>query len=523
MTDLQKTIAFVAAAAVFAGAAAVRLPGNASTAAAFDDQGKPFFPEFNDPTTCTTLEVIDFDASTATPLPFQVTRLPGKPDAEQAKGAAKAEKPGLWTIPSHYNYPADAKDRLAKTAAGVIDLTKDTIRSDRAEDHETLGVVDPLDAKTTSLKGRGKRVTLKDASDRVLADFIIGNEVRERPGQRYVRVPGQKRTYGVNVKVELSTKFSDWIETNLLKLEGPKIRKIVFDGHKVDPDRMAIIPGEKLTIERKDASSPWTFDGELPSGQELNGEKLQALVTALGDLKIVGVRPKPPGLSRDLKAGGGEALKLTQQVVSSLGSRGFYPTKAGDILSNEGDVKVYTEDGAVYTLRYGEVSIATGEALSAGDEDTAPAKDAAKPKDKSAEGAGAADNRYLMVTVAYDPSLVPPPPAPPEPPLELPENVFQLDPGDPKRIAEEKAAKDKADEQARKVKLSLDVAQKTVQGLSDRFADWYYVTPGDSFRGIALDRAALIRPKSEKPEGAMPPGGGQPSFPLNLPGMGGHP
>ena len=81
-----------------------------------------------------------------------------------------------------------------------------------------MGVIDPLDTKVTSLKGRGKRVTLKDEKGRVLADFIIGNAVPGQENQRYVRVPGQKRTYKVNVDVDLSARFNDWIETNLLQL-----------------------------------------------------------------------------------------------------------------------------------------------------------------------------------------------------------------------------------------------------------------------------------------------------------------
>ena len=185
---------------------------------AFNDQGQPFFPDFKDPLACTDLEVVDYDPSTATASPFQVMF-----------------KDGKWVIPSHYDYPADAKDRLAKTAAGVMDLTKDTIRSDRAEDQEAIGVIDPLDTKTTTLKGRGKRVTLRDESEKVLADFIIGKEVKDQTGQRYVRVPGQKRTYGVNVKADLSTRFADWIETNLLKLDASHIRKIEFDNYKVEP------------------------------------------------------------------------------------------------------------------------------------------------------------------------------------------------------------------------------------------------------------------------------------------------
>src|SRR3954454_20236044 len=182
MKELHKTLIFVAVALVLTGAAAFRMPGSTRTDVAFNDQGKPFFPDFKDPLACTNLELVDYDPATATAARFEVKK-----------------KDGKWVIPSHYDYPADAKDRLAKTAAGVMDLTKDTIRSDRVEDQEDLGVIDPLDAKSTSLKGRGKRVTLRDKSEKVMADFIIGKEVdtggaREKSAQRYVRVPGQKRT-----------------------------------------------------------------------------------------------------------------------------------------------------------------------------------------------------------------------------------------------------------------------------------------------------------------------------------------
>ncbi len=122
-----------------------------------------------------------------------------------------------------------------------MDLTKDTIRSNSAEEQEAMGVIDPLDAKVSTLKGRGKRITLRDASEKVLADIIIGNEIKgterkEGAAQRYVRVPDQKRIYGVNIKAEPSTRFADWIETNLLKVEASKIRRIVFDNYKIQED-----------------------------------------------------------------------------------------------------------------------------------------------------------------------------------------------------------------------------------------------------------------------------------------------
>ena len=111
---------------------------------AFLDQGEAFFPEFTDPNVATTLEVIEFDEETAASRPFKVTFTQGK-----------------WTIPSHHDYPADGQDRLARTAAGVIDIRKDDFRSNNVADHEACGVIDPLDQTVTTLKGRGKRVTIK--------------------------------------------------------------------------------------------------------------------------------------------------------------------------------------------------------------------------------------------------------------------------------------------------------------------------------------------------------------------------
>ncbi len=505
MTDLNKTLAFVAVAVVLGGAAIVTAPSRAPSDAEFFEQGKAFFPEFADPYAATSMEVIDYDEKTARPLPFQV----------------KLQE-GQWVIPSHHNYAADAKDRLAKTSAGVIGLTKDTIRSDRAEDHEAFGVVDPLDTKVITLKGRGKRVTLKDTSDKILADLIIGKEVRKegeappRDGStlRYVRIPGQKRTYGVEIKADLSSKFADWIETNLLKLTADKIRSITIDNHKVDPERGTLEKIDVINLSRKDATAPWTIDGTLPDGKELDTAKINELTAALAELKIVGVRPKPPGLTRDLKTGQG----LSQQARRSLQERGFYVLKDGSLLSNQGDLIVSTVDGAVYTLRYGEVTFNTGDALTAGDDATAEPKPGEETP-KKPEGAG--ENRFLLVTVAFDPSLIPPPPPEPSPSAadgsfsipENPDDVFERAPDDPKRVAEEKARADKADAKAKAEQKRIEDGQKLVQDLTNRFNAWYYVTPGESFRKLIMDRASLER--APAPAGGSP-GSGPPGLPPGL-------
>ncbi len=520
MNEMVKTLVFAATALVMLGAAYVGTRDRARLAGSFDDQGQPFFPDFKDPLQCTDLEVVSFDSGIATASRFQVKFQDGK-----------------WVIPSHYNYPADAKDRLTKTAAAVMDLTKDTVRSELADDQESMGVIDPLDAKVASLSGRGKRITLRDSTEKVLADFIIGNDVRgseRKEGgtpQRYVRVPGQKRIYGVNVKADLTTRFADWIETNLLKVEASKIRKIVFDNYKIQEDRDArgaflrLARGEKLTIERKDGTSPWTMAG-LSADQELNEEKLRALNDALADLKIVGVRPRPPGLKDPNQPG----LKLSALVLGSLQNKGFFLTAQG-LFSDQGDVIVTTEEGVVYTLRYGGAVYGTGDELTAGTPDDAETKDkpkdAAKDKTKSTEAAQ--ESRYLLVTVAFDPSVIakpeslePKPFTPPTGPIEIPASPFAPDPKDPKTIAAEKAAKEKTDREKADYDKKIADGEKRVKELANRFGPWYFVTPGESFRAINLDRAILTQPK--KPPGApgaTAPGGGMQGFPM--PGGGGMP
>ena len=254
MNELLKTLTFVVVALLLTGAAFVSTRDYSQKSARFNDQGQPFFPEFKDPLACTDLEVVSFDPSTATSTRFRVMY-----------------KDKKWVIPSHNDYPADARDRLSKTAAAVMDLAKDTIRSDDVKDQEAMGVIDPARCQGDHLQGRGKRVTLKDASEKVLADFIIGNEIKgserkEGSAPRYVRVPDQKRTYGVTVKADLSTKFADWIETNLLKVETGKIRRIVFDNYRLQEDRDAqgsffrMARGDKTTIERKEFDRPLVED-----------------------------------------------------------------------------------------------------------------------------------------------------------------------------------------------------------------------------------------------------------------------
>ena len=131
MTLIFAVVAIALLLLAFATSSGTRTPDE------FFDLGEEFFPEFEDPNSATTLEVVEYEEDTGAARPFKVT----------------FEK-GIWTIPSHHNYPADGKDRLAQTAARLIGLKKEGFRSGNVADHEAFGVVDPLDETSTSLSGR---------------------------------------------------------------------------------------------------------------------------------------------------------------------------------------------------------------------------------------------------------------------------------------------------------------------------------------------------------------------------------
>jgi hypothetical protein len=208
--------------------------------------------------------------------------------------------------------------------------------------------------------------------------------------------------------------------------------------------------------------------------------------------------------------------------LRSLLSKGFYPYQ-GRLVSNQGDVIAMTDEGVVYTLRFGEVTFASGEELSAGSEKEDQAKSAGD-QSKAKPPEGAKESRFLFVTAAFDASLLPPPPGPPAKDAELPADPFQL-PGN-ERADKVKADKEKYDREKADYDRKVEEGTKRAKELTDRFAGWYYVVPGDAFRSISLDRASLVKKKGEdnksglsspnlppnlfNPGSVLPPGGGRP-------------
>ena len=527
MKENTKTVLFVFAAVlvgVIAWASRPRLPG-------FDELSdvinQPLFPEFNkkiqaDPLVASSLEVIQFDEQSGRVKPFKVAQI-------------KTEKGGLgrWSIPSHENYPADAKDHLAEAAASLMNLTVLGIASENRGDSETYGVVDPTskDLKAGA-PGVGTRVVLRDKDDQVLLDLVVGKEVpgagkgmSERSELRYVRRPDQDPIYEVRLKIDkLSSNFGDWLDKDLLKMSTWEIKGIQVHDYSVDAVAGTMLQRGQMALEYNDSGDPkWKFieDKVFQNGkwvpqsmapdEELNTQKLDDMKFALGDLKIVDVNRKPTSLTGKLRDSG--TLRKDRASVESLARRGFYLVRMQgyeELLSSEGEIRAVMKDGVVYVLRFGQI---------AGTTSAAPKKDAAKDKTdgKDDKDKTPGVNRYLFVMAEFNPDAIEKPkyePVPPEPkPADAKaapkkeeakkgeakkEEGKKEDKPDPKAEREriEKENKKKKDEYDEKIKKG----EEHVKELNGRFAEWYYVIADDTYQKIHLSRKDMVKKKEKKEE-----------------------
>jgi hypothetical protein len=475
------------------------------------------FPELTDVQKAASLEVVKYDEELATLQPFKVV-----------------QAGGVWVLPSHQNYPADARDHLAAAATELVDLESLDVVSSSAADHETYGVIEPDPEKIKpGMVGVGELIEIRDAGGNKLARLVVGKEDK-RPGTsaaggkklRFVRKAGQDPVYRVEIDTsKFTTRFDDWIEKDLLKLSPWDVRRAVLDDYSLG----AVESGGRIRVEQNrkdrievaydDKDQRWTlarleaFGGgpeakleTLGEAEELASPRLNDLRNALGDLKIVDVVRKPAGLSAELKAE--EKFTADEEAVRSMQQRGFLPLKSGDILSTDGETIVGMKDGVEYVLRFGAgTSVGNGSG-----EDVA---------------ADEATGRYLLVMARFNESLLEKPVLE-EVPEEAPATEGAAAEGgeqgaaDQLKAADEAEAKAQAALEARRAverdnrrrqddyDAKVKAAQRRVRDLNARFADWYYIVPTKEYAKIHLNRAAVVQPKGTDAADAGPPGGGSP-------------
>ena len=522
MAPLTRTAVFVGAglALLAAGAWLQSRPALRQREAAGETAAKVLFPELADAAKAESLAIISFDEDTATMRPFKVVK-----------------SGGVWVLPAHQNYPADARDQLAAAATELIDRPILEVVSTSPGDHETYGVIEP-DAEKVEVgaTGVGQLVEIRDGSGNWLARLVIGKEDKRPQGAggagrtlRFVRKAGQDPVYRVELDTtKFTTNFDDWIEKDLLKLSPWDIRRLTVDdstsSYDIDPASGLVVsqdPTARIDLAYNDKDAAWSLvklveytkddkpeEKELTADEELATARLNDLRDALGDLKIVDVARKPAGLSAELKAE--EKFTADREAVLSLAQRGFFPFQSGEILSSSGETVVGMKDGVEYLLRFGNRP--TREAAAGGEGEPADAA--------PAETGG----RYLFALARFNEALLEKPELEPLPEVPAAADKPDADKPDADKpdadkpdaagsaadaLAEAEEAEAKAQaaiEERRRVEREnrlkqedydekVKGAQKRVRELNGRFADWYYVVSEAEFSKIRLSRSDVIKAK----------------------------
>lgn len=574
--DWQQTLKFLlGATACLALSAAFEYSNRPAEINEFGRVGEEFYPEFTDPTLAASLEVFVFDKDNVVVRDFHV----------------KQAENGRWVIPSHHGYPADAENQLAQTASSVIGIRRGAMVTRWEADHARFGVVNPKQQSLNveEVEGVGSRIILRTKNDSVLADYIIGEKVDGESGQFYVRHPEEDEVYIASLDIDLSTKFTDWIETDLLDVFSSDFVEVRIHDYSFDELKGSITASEVSTLNRESSADPWTLEGLDAAAEEVDKDAIRETINALADLSIVGVRPRQNGLTSDLKLDR-TVLNSQNQVdrlQSDLLTRGFLlqqDEESGDLklIAREGELHAATDDGLVYRLHFGRAFAGSEEELEIGftsnddngpsdgsqdrssdssaaavDDASASAADSSEVEQDSAESEstdaatdGSSEStsdessdsrpgRYVFVSVDFDESYLgeaPVRPTEPEKPAELaaendaaeakPEagNADESSDSDAGQSSDESAepsdGESDSDDPLNEIRKTYeDAVHKYEQDLKDyekdledrekkiadgkrkaeqlnrRFAEWYYVIPGDDFEKVRVSRADIVKLK----------------------------
>ncbi len=401
MNETNKTLTFVVAALVTLGAAWFSRPKPIGVDVP-DQVGQVLFPDFKDPYDAKNMKIVEYDEELGELSEFEV-----------------AQKNGLWVIPSHHDYPADAEESLAAAANLLVDLKVINVVSNQVSDHATYGVSRPSREKVQAGdKGVGKLVSFRDGKGIRLAEVVIGKPVPGQPDQRFVRSGEQERVYIVKLDPnKLTTKFENWVKRDILELNAFDIQDVTIYDYSTNPQ----LTNQGLAVSQEDRlrmgvnwdadNATWELDSleefidgdmrrsELSENEQLDIEALNKMKQALDELQIVDVERKPPGLGKGLKVE--ENFWDDQDGLASLVQRGFYPARTADgdskLLSGAGEMTVNTTDGVEYVLRFGSIA---GVEKGSGQEAAQGVSEEQGEEIDSTKSTGL--NRFVMVTASVN-------------------------------------------------------------------------------------------------------------------------
>jgi hypothetical protein len=327
-------------------------------------------------------------------------------------------------------------------------------------------------------------------------------------------------------KDNLSTKFDDWVEKNLLDISSFDLNAIRMQDYSTDmvqteTGEIGMAPvfhssfkinynasalSEKwqlASLRRMDPTTSQRVDVTLAPEETLNESKLEEMRQAFDDLKIIDVLRKPESIASAQRAG--EVFVKSTEDIETLHNVGYMlhmQEMAGGqtairIYSRQGEAFIDMNDGIVYHLMFGNL---TG--TSVADSTKVPTTPEAEGESTTDIGGSVATNvlsanRYLMILAEFDESILEKPA--PTPLTDVPTEGDEAEIANLKqqRESQERLNRQQEDEYA----ATIDAGKRRAQELNRRFADWFFVISDDVFKKIRVtDSDLIIRPGEPAPD-----------------------
>ncbi len=167
MNETTKTGIFAGVAGVLALATWLTMPKATvqdSKGSAGPAPGTSLFKEY-DPLTATNLKIVRYNKDLAEISDFEV---------------AKDKATGVWSIPSHSGYPADAEKQMSEAANMFLSLKILDIVTEKRDEHKMFGVVEPDPERVQAGdEGIGTMVRIQDDKGENLVNLVIGSTEKD--------------------------------------------------------------------------------------------------------------------------------------------------------------------------------------------------------------------------------------------------------------------------------------------------------------------------------------------------------
>jgi hypothetical protein len=388
------------------------------------------------------VSVIDYDAGNAQVRTVQVRLVDG-----------------LWRISSKDNYPADNEGKVGEAIGALLNQQYGrSIEGSGSGDAwlAQFGLGDP----SQQAEGSGTHVTLSTAGGKKVVDVIIGDQAAVGTG-RYVRLAGESAVYTAPITRIPSTRFIDWVERDLLKVQTSNIDSFIVDRHTVRLEQDNPVDLGQ-SVQFSGADEAWQSTA-TPVGQQVNKEAVDNLLSRLASLRITDLSPRT-------------------ENPQIMGVHGFFATQDGNVFGKEGALRVTDALGFTYHCFFGEVAVQSSEA--------------------DAESAN--PDRFMAIWVTYlqdQDSALPSRPPQPEP--------AAADADEATRAAAAKAIEgygERLTQYQSDLQSHLQGRSDKVAQLNQRFGEYFFVVSGADFSGLHPELEALFEPLAIDNAAGIPTG-----------------